>query len=111
MTGAPVTDWRNYDTIYTERYMRRPQDNPDGYEKSSCLTYAKNLKGHLYINHGAVDDNVHPCNTIELVQALLEAGKTFDLMIYPEQRHGIRFPFYPESRVEYFITHLKPEVK
>jgi len=111
VAGAPVTDWRNYDTIYTERYMRRPQDNPDGYEKSSCLTYAKNLKGKLYLNHGAVDDNVHPCNTIELVQALLQAGKTFDLMIYPEQRHGIRLPFYPESRVEYFITHLKPEVK
>ncbi len=111
VAGAPVTDWRNYDSIYTERYMRRPQDNPDGYEKASCMTYAKNLKGKLFIHHGAVDDNVHPTNTIQLVQALLKENKTFDLMIYPEQQHGIGFPRYPASRVEYFIEHLKPVVK
>jgi dipeptidyl-peptidase-4 len=111
VAGAPVTDWRNYDSIYTERYMRRPQDNPDGYEKGSCLTYAKNLKGNLFIHHGAVDDNVHPTNTIQLVQALLKENKKFDLMIYPEQQHGIGFQRYPESRVEYFIEHLKPVVK
>ncbi len=111
VAGAPVTDWRNYDSIYTERYMRRPQDNPQGYEQSSCLTFAKGLKGDLFIHHGAVDDNVHTCNTIELAQALLQANKRFDLMIYPEQQHGISFPRYPESRVEYFIEHLKPEVK
>jgi dipeptidyl-peptidase-4 len=111
VAGAPVTDWRNYDTIYTERYMRRPQDNPDGYEKGSCLTYAKNLKGKLFIHHGAVDDNVHPGNTIQLVQALLKENKKFDLMIYPEQQHGIGFRRYGESRVEYFIEHLKPVVK
>jgi dipeptidyl-peptidase-4 len=111
VAGAPVTDWRNYDSIYTERYMRRPQDNPDGYEKGSCLTYAKNLKGNLFIHHGAVDDNVHPANTIQLVQALLKENKKFDLMIYPEQQHGIGFQRYPESRVEYFIEHLKPVVK
>jgi dipeptidyl-peptidase-4 len=111
VAGAPVTDWRNYDSIYTERYMRRPQDNPEGYEKGSCLTYAKNLKGKLFIHHGAVDDNVHPTNTIQLVQALLKENKTFDLMIYPEQQHGIGFQRYPESRVEYFIEHLKPVVK
>jgi dipeptidyl-peptidase-4 len=111
VAGAPVTDWRNYDSIYTERYMRRPQDNPEGYEKGSCLTYAKNLKGHLYINHGTVDDNVHFCNTVELVQALLRANKRFDLMIYPENQHGISYPLYGESRVDYFIEHLKPVVK
>jgi dipeptidyl-peptidase-4 len=111
VAGAPVTDWRNYDTIYTERFMRRPQDNPDGYEKGSCLTYAKNLKGKLIIHHGAVDDNVHPGNTIQLVQELLKHNKDFDLMIYPEQQHGIRFPRYAESRVEYFVEHLKPVVK
>ena len=111
VAGAPVTDWRNYDSIYTERYMRRPQDNPDGYEKGSCLTYAKALKGKLFIHHGAVDDNVHPTNTIQLVQALLKENKTFDLMIYPEQQHGIGFARYPASRVEYFIEHLKPVVK
>jgi len=111
VAGAPVTDWRNYDTIYTERYMRRPQDNPDGYEKGSCLTYAKNLKGNLFIHHGAVDDNVHPGNTIQLVEALLKENKKFELMIYPEQRHGIGVQRYAEARVEYFIEHLKPEVK
>jgi dipeptidyl-peptidase-4 len=111
VAGAPVTDWRNYDTIYTERYMRRPQDNPEGYRKGSCMTYAEDLKGHLFIHHGAVDDNVHPGNAIQLVQALLQHNKTFDFMLYPEQRHGIRFPRYGEARVEYFIRHLKPEIK
>ncbi|MFO7732342.1 MAG: DPP IV N-terminal domain-containing protein [Candidatus Aminicenantes bacterium] len=111
VAGAPVTDWRNYDTIYTERFMRRPQDNPEGYEKGSCMTYAKNLKGKLSLHHGAVDDNVHPGNTTQLAQALLQANKAFDMMIYPEQQHGIRFPRYAESRVEYFIEHLKPVVK
>ena len=111
VAGAPVTDWRNYDSIYTERYMRRPQDNPEGYDKGSCLTYAKNLKGKLFIHHGAVDDNVHPGNTIQLVQALLKENKRFDLMIYPEMQHGIGYARYPESRVEYFIEHLKPVVK
>ena len=111
VAGAPVTDWHNYDSIYTERFMRRPQDNPDGYEKGSCLTYAKNLKGKLFIHHGAVDDNVHPCNTIELVQALLKENKRFDLMIYPEQQHGIAVARYPASRLEYFTEHLKPVVK
>jgi dipeptidyl-peptidase-4 len=111
VAGAPVTDWRNYDTIYTERYMRRPRDNPDGYEKGSCLTYAENLKGKLFIHHGTVDDNVHPGNTIQLVQALLRENKTFDLMVYPESQHGIRYPRYQESRVEYFVEHLRPEVR
>jgi dipeptidyl-peptidase-4 len=111
VAGAPVTDWRNYDTIYTERYMRRPQDNPEGYEKGSCLTYAKDLKGRLFIHHGAVDDNVHPGNSIQLLEALLKANKAFDFMFYPEQQHGIGFTRYPDSRVEYFIQHLKPIVK
>jgi dipeptidyl-peptidase-4 len=111
VAGAPVTDWRNYDTIYTERYMRRPQDNPEGYRKGSCMTYAKDLKGHLFIHHGAVDDNVHPGNSIQLIQELLKHNKKFDFMLYPEQRHGIRFQRYGESRIEYFIQHLKPDVK
>jgi len=111
VAGAPVTDWRNYDTIYTERYMRRPQDNPEGYEKGSCMNYAKDLRGHLAIHHGAVDNNVHPGNTIQLVQALLKQNKKFDLMIYPEQRHGIRFDRYGEARLEFFIEHLNPDIK
>jgi len=108
---SSVTDWRNYDSIYTERFMRRPQDNPEGYEKGSCLTYAKNLKGHLYLQHGAIDDNVHPGNTIQLVQILIRENKRFDLMIYPERQHGIRDPHAGETEVEYFIEHLKPVVK
>jgi dipeptidyl-peptidase 4 len=108
---SSVTDWINYDSIYTERFMRRPQDNPDGYEKGSCLTYAKNLKGHLYLQHGAIDDNVHPGNTIQLVQVLIRENKRFDLMIYPERQHGIRDPHAGETKVEYFIEHLKPVVK
>ena len=111
VAGAPVTDWRNYDTIYTERYMRRPQDNPDGYEKGSCLTYAKNLKGKLFIHHGAVDDNVHPGNSVQLVQALLRENKKFDFMLYPESQHGIAYGRYAEARVEYLVEHLRPEVK
>lgn len=111
VAGAPVTDWRNYDTIYTERYMRRPQDNPDGYDQGSCMNYAQDLKGHLAIHHGAVDDNVHPGNSVQLLQALLKHNKKFDFMLYPEQKHGIRFKRYGEARIEYFIKHLKPEVK
>jgi dipeptidyl-peptidase-4 len=111
VAGAPVTSWRNYDTIYTERYMRRPQDNPDGYKKSSCMNYAKNLKGHLYIHHGTIDNNVHPGNAIQLIYALLKHNKKFDFMFYPEQKHGIRFKRYREARIEYFIEHLKPEIK
>jgi len=111
VAGAPVTDWRNYDTIYTERYMRRPQDNLDGYEKGSCMTYAKDLKGHLAIHHGAVDDNVHPGNSVQLIQELLKHGKRFDFMLYPGQKHGIRFKQYGEARVDYFIRYLNPEIR
>ncbi|MCA9733082.1 MAG: S9 family peptidase [Deferribacteres bacterium] len=110
VSGAPVTDWRNYDTIYTERYMRRPKDNPDGYEKNSAMNFVDGLKGKLSIHHGAVDDNVHPGNSVQLLYALLKKNKKFDFMLYPEQRHGIRFPRYYEAIVEYFVEHLKPEV-
>ncbi|MFC1726207.1 prolyl oligopeptidase family serine peptidase, partial [candidate division KSB1 bacterium] len=109
VAGAPVTHWRNYDSIYTERFMRRPQDNPEGYELGSCMKYASNLKGKLFIHHGAVDDNVHPGNTMQLVDALLKAGKRFEMKIYPEQRHGIRYSQYPQDRLDYFVRHLKPE--
>jgi dipeptidyl-peptidase-4 len=75
------------------------------------MNYAKDLKGHLFIHHGAVDNNVHPGNSIQLLQALLIHNKKFDFMFYPEQRHGIRFKRYGEAIVEYFIKYLKPEVK
>ncbi len=86
---APVTDWRYYDTIYTERYMKRPQDNEAGYESSSNADRAGNLHGRLMIVHGTYDDNVHPQNTWSFTDGLIEAGITYDMMIYPMRKHGI----------------------
>lgn len=109
---APVTDWRSYDTIYTERYMRTPQANPEGYRLGSAMTYAENLKGKLLLVHGLVDNNVHIGNTIHLADALQKAGKMFDLMIYPENRHGIRGYHRTHLnmlQMQFFLKHLKPE--
>lgn len=89
IAGAPVTDWANYDSIYTERFMSTPQLNPDGYQKSSVVSAAADLKGRLLILHGLKDDNVHPENTIQLVNALQRADCEFELMFYPTSRHGI----------------------
>jgi dipeptidyl-peptidase 4 len=89
IAGGSVTDWRLYDSIYTERYMRTPQNNPAGYDRSSVLKAAKNLSGRLLLIHGTMDDNVHMQNTIQLAHELQKAGKQFDLMLYPTQRHGI----------------------
>jgi dipeptidyl-peptidase-4 len=87
---APVTDWALYDTIYTERYMDTPQDNPDGYAASAPLTYAENLAGALFLGHGTMDNNVHFQNTLQLIGKLAAADKTFELMVYPRTRHGVR---------------------
>jgi len=89
IAGAPVTDWRDYDTIYTERYMSTPQDNPDGYVRTSAVEGAKNLNGRLLIAHGTIDDNVHPQNTILFIAALQRANKLFEMAFYPGSRHGI----------------------
>ena len=89
IAGAPVTDWRNYDAIYTERYMRMPQNNREGYEETALPRLAAKLSGKLVLIHGLIDDNVHPANTLQLVDALQREGKAFELMIYPESRHGI----------------------
>ncbi|RLA28744.1 MAG: hypothetical protein DRQ63_02730 [Gammaproteobacteria bacterium] len=86
---APVADWRYYDTIYTERYMKRPQDNEAGYESSSNAGRAGDLHGRLMIVHGTYDDNVHPQNTWSFTDGLIEAGITYDMMIYPMRKHGI----------------------
>ncbi len=83
-----VTDWRLYDNVYTERFMDRPQDNPDGYRDGSVITYADRLKGRLLIRHGDLDDNVHMQNTIWLVNTLQDLNKPFEMMIYPGERHG-----------------------
>jgi dipeptidyl-peptidase-4 len=92
ISGAPVTDWHLYDTIYTERYMGTPQNNPEGYEKSSVVKAAKNLSGKLLLLHGAIDDNVHIQNSIQFIYELQKAGKQFELMIYPKSRHGVTDP-------------------
>lgn len=86
---APVTDWRYYDTIYTERYMKRPQDNEEGYDASSHAQRAAELQGRLLLVHGTYDDNVHPQNSWAFSDGLIEAGITFDMMIYPMRKHGI----------------------
>ena len=86
---APVTHWKYYDTIYTERYNGLPQDNAAGYDKGSPLTYAKNLRGRLLIVHGSGDDNVHFENTLAMVNAFVDANRPFSLMVYPNRNHGI----------------------
>ena len=86
---APPTDWRNYDSIYTERYMGLPKENEEGYKKSSPVNFAPNLHGNLLEVHGTSDDNVHMQNTIQMVNAFINAGKQFNLMLYPRKTHGI----------------------
>ncbi|MFW5754661.1 MAG: prolyl oligopeptidase family serine peptidase, partial [Marinilabiliaceae bacterium] len=86
---APVTDWRFYDTIYTERFMRKPQTNPRGYEENSPIHMADDLNGRLFLIHGSADDNVHFQNTMEYVDELVQSGKQFDMFVYPNRDHGI----------------------
>jgi len=110
--GAPVTDWRLYDTFYTERYMNTPEDNPDGYEASSVFPYVDNLATPLLLMHGMADDNVTFDNTTRLMAALQEKGKLFELMTYPGQRHGIRGEALQthlmRTRIGFLDRHLKP---
>ena len=89
IAGAPVTDWRLYDSIYTERYMGTPQGNPEGYRETSVLEAADDLHGRLLLLHGLRDDNVHVQNTLKLADRLQRADKDFRMMIYPRARHGI----------------------
>jgi len=86
---APVTNWRYYDTIYTERYMRTPQENAAGYDDNSPINHVEKLKGKYLLVHGSADDNVHYQNTMEMTNALVNANKQFDLFIYPNKNHGI----------------------
>jgi len=87
---APVTDWRLYDTGYTERYMRRPQVNPRGYESASLLNKAKNLTGSVLLIHGTADDNVHVQHTMQYIDALVQADKQFEMQLYPDDNHHLR---------------------
>jgi dipeptidyl-peptidase 4 len=89
VAGGTVTDWRNYDSIYTERFMRTPAENEEGYDAGSCLKHANRLKGKLLLLHGMVDDNVHPSNAWQLVDELHKLKKPFEMMFYPNAGHGI----------------------
>jgi dipeptidyl-peptidase-4 len=106
IAGAPVTDWHLYDTIYTERYMDTPQNNPDGYEKTSVVKAVENLHGRLLIIHGATDDNVHIENTFKLMDALQKADRKFELMIYPKSRHGVGGMHYDRLKVDFIKSVL-----
>lgn len=86
---APVTNWRYYDNIYTERFMSLPQENASGYDHNSPINYVDKLKGNYLLIHGSADDNVHYQNTMEMVNALVKANKQFDLFIYPDKNHSI----------------------
>ena len=86
---AAVTDWHYYDTVWAEAFMKRPEDNPKGYEKTSLVKQGKNLHGRLLLVHGTHDDNVHPQNAWSFINELIKADKMFDLMIYPMRKHGI----------------------
>ncbi len=86
---APVTNWRFYDSVYTERYMHTPQENASGYDDNSPINFAKQLKGKYLLIHGSADDNVHVQNAMEMMTSLIQANKQFDSQIYPDCNHGI----------------------
>ncbi len=96
-----VTDWKLYDDVYTERYMDTPEENPEGYDFGSILSHINNYKGKLLLIHGTMDENVHMQNTLQVVDALTNTDKDFELMLYPGARHGVGFPKWNH------VNHLK----
>jgi dipeptidyl-peptidase-4 len=111
----PVTDWRFYDSIYTERYMRTPAENVEGYKNNSPLNNSDKLADALLLVHGTMDDNVHMQNSMQLVDALIKACKPFELQIYPGQKHGLRGEkprlHFQDAAYEFFKRHLKPDTR
>ncbi len=103
--SSPPTDWRNYDTVYSERYMGMPQENAAGYDAASAMKYVKDLRGRLLLYYGTADNNVHPTNSLQLIKALQEAGKSFDLQVGPDRGHsGVN----QDRMLEFFVDALKP---
>ena len=99
-----MTAWYHYDTIYTERYMWIPQENKENYDKGSAMTYAKDLKGRLLLYYGTADNNVHPSNMMQLIKALQEGGKSFDVQVGPDRGHsGV------ESGSDDGVLHREPD--
>lgn len=115
IAGGSVTDWRLYDSIYTERYMRLPQNNAEGYARTAPSKAAKNLHGDLLLVHGAIDDNVHAQNTMQFAYELQRAGKPFELMIYPKSRHGVTDPrlarHMRQMMFDFVLRTLAPEAR
>ena len=103
--SSPVTDWLNYDSIYTERFMGLPdeKENKAGYDTAAAKTYVNNLTGKLMLYYGTADNNVHPSNTLQLVQAIENAGKRYDLQVGPDKGHS---GMNATRMWEYFVTHL-----
>ena len=112
IAGGSVTSWRDYDSVYTERYMLTPEHNKEGYERTSPTQAAANLHGNLLLLHGAIDDNVHLQNTIQFVYALQKAGKQFEMMLYPKSRHGVTDPDLVKQlhtlALDFVMRNLKP---
>lgn len=106
VAGAGVTDWRQYDTIYTERYMRTPQENAEGYDAGSAVELASQLQGKLLLIHGMVDDNVHATNLFELADALQEADRPFEMMLFPKADHGVRGAAAEGVKWSFLLEHL-----
>ena len=110
VAGAPVTSWDGYDTHYTERYMGLPSENPGGYGESAVFDHVPNMRGRLMIVHGLIDENVHFRHTARLINRLVAAGKDYDLLIFPDERHSprrLRDRVYMEKRIsDYFIRNL-----
>ena len=103
---APVTDWGLYDTHYTERYLGLPGENPGGYERSSAVGYVDDIRGRLLLIHGMIDENVHFRHTARLVQAMVEAQKTYELLCFPKERHSprsLKDRTYMEQRIASFL--------
>jgi len=101
-----VMDWKLYDNVYTERYMDTPAENPDGYKAGSVFTYVDKYKGKLLITHGTIDDNVHLQNSIQLVGELQKQNKEFEMMFYPNFRHGIGLPHVTKLKNQFWFKHL-----
>lgn len=112
IAGGSVTDWRDYDSIYTERYMRTPEHNSNGYRQSSPRFNASSLHGDLLLVHGSMDENVHMQNTLQFAYALQDAGKPFEMMIYPKSRHRLGTPALEYHRrdkmLAFILEHLTP---
>jgi dipeptidyl-peptidase-4 len=104
---SPVTDWKLYDSIYTERYMGTPDGNPGGYETSSPLRNAGDLKADLLLVHGAADDNVHLANTLAFVDALIKAGRPYALLLHPRQLHGFQAREVRVARDRAILAHFE----